>query len=135
MSDVNPFEAIVVAIPTSEGFLSVEGQEADDVWRAVLNVGARHDIVVGSRFVLFALGPELKDPGSGESLGHYEIVRGRGRVTHVQETMCTVSSERTVRRAIPGIIALGGRDSDDHYYDESVPFSQLRVGDFARLIG
>lgn len=133
MSAENPYEAIVVGIPLDDGFVDEKGVGGEDVWKVVLNVGSSDGITSGNIFVLFALGKELRDPISGGSLGHYEIVRGRARVSHVQERMCTVVSDRSVRRFVPGnaLAALGAKAE---FTTEQAPFSYVEVGDFARLI-
>ena len=79
----------------------------------VLNVGEVSGAKTGMRFVVFEEGDEVKDPDSGNSLGHVELVKGIVVVTHVQEHMCqatgaaeqnaatgTVLSEKMVRENI-----------------------------------
>ncbi len=56
----------------------------------VLNVGLRHGVSEGMPFVVFGEHAEIVDPITGASLGHWECVKARVVVTHVQESMCTV---------------------------------------------
>ena len=78
MSQENPYNAIVAAIPIEEEFLQGLGDEAEDAWDAILNCGSDDGIRNSSVFLLFSLGPEVVDPESGKSLGHFEVVRGQG---------------------------------------------------------
>lgn len=137
MSQENPYSAIVAAIPIAEGFIRDIGDEAEDAWDVILNVGADHGIIGRSVFLLFALGPEILDPENGESLGHFEIVRGQAKVTHLQAKMCTVRSTKTVTRSFPknnfnALAAITGGDTESR--EVQMPFKKVKVGDFARLI-
>ena len=127
----NPFTAIVAAIPSEEGLRTALGDGAEDSWFAVLSVGEADGIRLGQAFVIFALGEELVNPVTKEPLGHFELVRGTGEVMHVQERMCTVRSTNTRKEVRPMTNALlqTGRGET---ISVPVPFSYLRVGDFAR---
>lgn len=135
MSETNPYNAVVAAIPLSDEFLEKSGDEAENVWEVVLNVGEDHGISNRNVFLIFSLGPEVKDPATGESLGHYEIVRGRARVVHLQPRMCTVRSNRITTRRVPtnALLAAAGSNSME-VLEEPAPFREIAVGDFARLI-
>ena len=136
----NPYSAILTAIPLGDEFLTEKGAVASDVWEAVLNIGLDDGIEVGSIFLVFSLGPEIKDPVSGESLGSFEIVRGRGKVTHLQQKMCTIRSTKTITQRTPVGGLFGATRSIDgsapkyEFREKAAPFSMLAVGDFARLV-
>lgn len=71
-----------------------------DEYTVTIDQGKADDVKVGDKFLIFALGPEITDLDSGESLGRLEIVRGRASVVHVQERICTL---RTIEKeTIPG---------------------------------
>jgi hypothetical protein len=53
----------------------------------VISAGAREGVTVGMRFAVLALGDEVKDPATGESLGRCEVPKGRLVASHVQERM------------------------------------------------
>lgn len=55
----------------------------------IINAGSKAGVAVGMTFVVLAQGDEVKDPSSGEPLGHWELPKGYLRVTHVQERMAT----------------------------------------------
>jgi len=73
---------------------------------AVINQGSNAGIKVGDIFLVFGQGAVVSDPATGEPLGALEVVRGRGKVVHVQERMATVrsiernSAGQTLRRVI-----------------------------------
>ena len=66
----------------------------------VINRGSDHGVNVDDSFLVFGLGDDISDPDTGESLGALEIVRGRAKVTHVQERMSTLESSE--EETIPG---------------------------------
>lgn len=46
-----------------------------DDYQIVINRGSESGITLGSRFLIFGGGEELRDPDTGENLGMLEIVR------------------------------------------------------------
>jgi hypothetical protein len=63
-----------------------------DSSHVVLNVGANAGVKPRDRFVIFANNREVRDI-DGRSLGFLELVKGFGRVSHVQETMCILATD------------------------------------------
>lgn len=61
----------------------------------VINRGSEHGIHSGSRFLIFVLGDEIRDPDTGESLGQLEVVRGKAKVKHCQAKITTLESSET----------------------------------------
>jgi len=61
--------------------------------KAVINLGKSEGVQLGSKYLVYATGPEVTDPVTGDSLGQLELVKGFGLVTHVQENMATLSAE------------------------------------------
>ena len=112
--------------------------EVLDEFRVVVNRGAADGVRNGDRFLIFELGPEIKDPESGESLGKLEVVRGTARVVHLQEKMATVQSDdfetsvpRTIKRGLtifPSEEIVEGRR-------ERVPLRSVTRGDLVKYIG
>jgi len=72
-----------------------------DEYTVTINKGKADEVKVGDKFLIFALGPELTDPDTDESLGRLEIVCGRAKFIHLQERMCTVRTIET--ESIAGI--------------------------------
>lgn len=133
----NPFAAAVIGIPLKEQFLSSNGDAAERVWEVVLNIGAQDGVELSQKYVIFSLGPELKDPNTGESLGCFEVVRGRGRVTHVQERMCTLRSQNTrwsARTTLNALASITGTREPAELQEVAAPFDEISVGDLARRI-
>jgi hypothetical protein len=96
---------------------------------AVINKGSLDGITVGQTFLFFNEGPDVQDPVTKESLGQVEVLRGRGRVTHLQDRIATVRSIETTRvYDSPGIMTLRS------YHDELAPFRGIDVGDIGRPV-
>jgi hypothetical protein len=83
-----------------------------DDYQFVINRGSEHGVKIGANYLIFRLGDRLEDPDTGEDLGVLEIVRGRARVTHVQERLATLKSsemtftpgtKRTIKRQGGGL--------------------------------
>jgi hypothetical protein len=63
-------------------------------FQLVLNVGSAQGVEPDMRFVVFEEGDEVIDPETGGSLGRLELVKGEVIVTHAQEGMSIVTSQR-----------------------------------------
>lgn len=111
----------------------------------VINHGSDTNIKLGQRFLVYNLGKEIFDPVTKESLGRLEIVRGTGRVTHVQQKISTVKSDmkaaptRTIRRTIPPSLAMSllkmGEMTEEEVLPASPqPFEGLSLDDKLRPI-
>lgn len=110
----------------------------------VVNIGRSLGVREGSRFIVFALGDELKDPDTGESLGALEIVRGRAEAKHVQEKMTTIlcTDKRRVPRERQRLVsstrftALGMPRTETVTEEVEVlaPFEGVQVGDLVRVL-
>jgi len=100
----------------------------------VINRGLTHGVHNGQEWLVYALGEELFDPDSKESLGTLEVVRGHGRVIHTQEAFATIKTASRKRKRRRGMLDAAGRG--DRYgiieYEEDVPFDEVRKGDLAR---
>ena len=71
----------------------IEGKIAKiiDDHTIVLNVGTRDGTKEGMIFVIYDPGDEVIDPDTGESLGKWEMVKGRVVISHVQERISTAT--------------------------------------------
>jgi hypothetical protein len=123
-----------------------------DPFVVVLTVGKSDGVDVGDDFIIYRVGDEIFDPDTGESLGDYEQIVGRGTVTHVQDKICTLESSevkssgrKVIRKfsqvnSLSGLLALNaaiGRPSEEIVEEpEKVlrPFSHAEVGDFAKRL-
>nr|WP_321360475.1 hypothetical protein [uncultured Hyphomonas sp.] len=114
-----------------------------DEYTVVLNKGARDGLAVGDKLLIFGIGEEILDPETGESLGQIELVRGRVKIQHLQDKICTARSsetikipgrKRTIQRRDSWAIALGtAREEieEDHSFEDK-PLDDPEVGDHVR---
>jgi len=121
-----------------------------DDYTVVINHGADKGVKTGDRFLIyFVEKEELLDPETGESLGHLELVRGTGTVTHVQAKLSTIESNRfeknpRVKRRIrsPGeylgglasFLATETTEEVEETPSRMLPFESPRIGDKAKPI-
>ena len=101
-----------------------------DSGKLVLNVGRADEVSVGDNFLIFSLGEEILDPVTNESLGRLEIIKGRGKVDHLQDRLCTIRPIQIERR-VPkqGLAAaLGAYDTENIH----TKFENAEFGDFAK---
>jgi hypothetical protein len=123
--------------------------EIIDSYKVVLNCGQNHEIKLGDTFLLFGLTKVLKDPETGEDLEQAELIRGQGRVTHVQNKICTVqsmllesSSSKTVKKVqhpqnlLTGSLFNGPTVTEEEIFHDPQRkrFDDIQIGDFARKI-
>ena len=55
----------------------------------IISCGSTAGVKEGMVFIVLAEGEDVKDPETGESLGQWEIPKGRVRAVHVQERLAT----------------------------------------------
>lgn len=116
-----------------------------DDYKLVLNIGSNDSIKNGTRFLIYALSDHpIIDPVSNESLGFLEIVKGTGKVIHLQDTMCTIESDKyenslprkTIRKIKPSIFSPfdDGPTEETVVEREHIPFDNPEIGDFAKPV-
>lgn len=112
-----------------------------DDYKVVLNAGFNSSIKVGQRYLVYALSDEeIIDPDTNESLGFLEIVKGTGKVTHVQEKMCTLESDeykplpKTTRTRKSYAFFSDSIVEETKPEPEQVPFSSPVIGDLAKRV-
>ena len=107
-----------------------------DDYTLVINRGSENGAALGDRVLIYAIGEEIEDPDTGESLGALELVRGTGKVTHLQPKMATVGSDMEVppRRVItrgPGITSLF-QTATETLPAVAIAFEDPEIGDRVR---
>ena len=114
--------------------------EVIDRFQVVINRGTA-DVRKGQRFLVYALGRELFDPDTKESLGRLELVRGTGTVTHVQERLATITSDRRgaprkrVVRPTDSYSMIRGRGEETTEEPGiELPFDEAIDGDYAKPV-
>ncbi len=65
--------------------------------KLVINRGSNHNVTLGDKYLIYGLTEELFDPETKESLGSAEVIRGKGIVIHLQETLCTIESTTIIQ--------------------------------------
>ena len=71
----------------------------------VLAAGSIAGVTEGMEFVLYELSDHVFHPVPGEDLGQIELVKGRVKVTHVQEKICHArTNARTVTKRVNALI-------------------------------
>jgi hypothetical protein len=109
----------------------------------VVSLGAEDGVDKNSEFLVYVEGDELRDPDTGSSLGHLEIVRGFGTARHVQPRLTTVRSterKKVLRdRARPYVDPMyTGAPLRMEVVTEQVeitaPFENVLEGDLVRLL-
>lgn len=116
-----------------------------DEWTLVINKGSNEGIEVGQRFLVYAIGDVIKDPETNTELEALEIVKGTGKVIHLQQSIATISSDmktapsRTIRRkknrALNALAMLTGPEEiEETLPPESIPFESPEVGDIAKPV-
>lgn len=63
-----------------------------DDYTVIINCGYNEDIKKGTKYLIYEVGEEIFDPDTRESLGSLELVKGVGKITHIQEKMATLES-------------------------------------------
>lgn len=114
-----------------------------DEYQIAINRGAVHGLKPGLRFLIYSLSTEeILDPETQESLGHLEIVRGTGTVTHVQEKLATIESnmrevpEKRMIKNTPISLFLGIKSEEIITAGQGrlLPFDEPTIGDRAKPI-
>ncbi|NJK73177.1 MAG: hypothetical protein HC942_02155 [Microcoleus sp. SU_5_6] len=106
-------------------------------YKLAINRGTIHGLKEGQRVLVYRMSEEeLRDPNSGESLGYLEIVKGKGRIIHVQEKISTIESDQKQfrRMATKRTGLYGSGEEVMETLDELIPFEDPEVGDMVKPI-
>lgn len=112
----------------------------DDDYKIVINAGVNKGIKIGQRFLVYALSDhEILDPDTKASLGFLEIVKGTGKVVHVQEQMATIESDVYETSQPTKIIRKNpmygfGTTEEQTVSGEHIAFVNPKIGDFVKQI-
>lgn len=137
--DLNPYGARVMGFVGQDGgLIADETAERYEIFGLLINVGEEAGVKVTQRVLVFAFGPEMTDPDTGENLGKFEIVKGEGRVESVQAKMSVIRSARTrmvnVKRPATATSIFAGLSPEYSQVKEDAPFKRPQKGDFVRFI-
>lgn len=135
-NELNPYSATVIAYIGADNNLADE--RLSDQRRLLINAGEDDGLSVGDRVLVFAMGPEVFDPTSKESLGRFELVRGEAKVTSTQMRMAIITSTatRTVYdpRPVNALLAAAGGKAEYNERTVSAGFVNPELGDLVRFI-
>ena len=110
----------------------------------IINKGANDDVKPGQTYLVYTIGEDIVDPDTGEALEALEVVRGTGRITHVQEKIAYLKSDmkapanRTIRKKMPSFGGLSGIFGPEEVIEtlpaNSLSFVDPEVGDLVRRV-
>ena len=109
-------------------------------YQIILNCGLNDGVKMNDRFLIYGLGPVLRDPDTDEEIEQLEIVRGSGKVTHIQQKICTIDSimfeekPKTIKRTKDSRLLFGTPTEETEIIKEKKAFDEVQVGDRARRI-
>lgn len=114
-------------------------------YKVAINAGSNQGIKIGQKFLIYSLSDqEIIDPDTKDSLGFLEIVKGTGKVIHVQEKMCTIESSeykvlpKTIRRKYPKSLGFAmfptSIEEESESEREQLPFDDPVIGDLAKRV-
>lgn len=137
-AELNPYYAKVIGFVDQSGSLIENSAGLTDYFRLLINVGDADDVKIGERVLVFSLGQQMNDPETNESLGHFEVVRGYGRVTSVQTRMSVIDSSKTktVQYQKPQNInsVIMGTQIEYGQREDPAPFTKPQIGDLIRFV-
>ncbi|MCI3029832.1 hypothetical protein LMF32_12335 [Desemzia sp. C1] len=67
-----------------------------DEYKLVINTGSNHDVKKGDIAEIFAIGEEVTDPSTGDSLGTMDIIKDELLVTIVYPNMSICEKEKKI---------------------------------------
>ena len=109
-----------------------------DEYTVVINKGADDGITLGMRFLIYEIDPvDLTDPDTKENLGKLEIVKGLGKIIHIQNKIATLQSDKyiTTRKIRKPV------QSFRHFFDEIESYDEdremlkdVKIGDLTKRV-
>ncbi len=109
----------------------------DEYNSVVMNKGSEDGIKLDQKYLLFEIGEEIFDPDTKESLGRVEMVKGTGKVTHVQEKISTLTSDEyyyEVEKTAPSPFGSVFERPVERKVKMRKPFNGPKIGDIAKRI-
>jgi hypothetical protein len=113
-----------------------------DRYKLAINRGLEDGLRLGQRILVYKLSnEEIIDPNTEESLGYLEIVKGTGKVIHIQDRLSTIESDkkeikRTINNYNNPYIPRGFSSSASEVIEstELIPFDNPELGDLVKPI-
>ena len=95
--------------------------------RLVVNRGSHDGIREGQLVLIYAMGDELFDPDTNESLGQVELIKGKAKVVHLQDRIATVENIERTKKDIFNLLGPATQEV-------VTPFHNAEIGDLARFL-
>jgi hypothetical protein len=109
-----------------------------DEYTVVINKGSSDGLTAGMRFLIYEIDPEeLIDPDTKENLGKLEIVKGIGKILHIQDKIATLQSDKfttsqRIRKPIQSLKTFMGEV--ESFDTDMEPFKDIKNGDLVKRI-
>lgn len=106
----------------------------------VLNKGAEDGIKSYHEFLIYEMGEEILDPDTKESLGRIEVIKGRGKVKHLQPRITVVESSKydyEVETSSPKTMGSSNwfsQDKTERKVKITQPFDNPKIGDKVKIL-
>ena len=109
-------------------------------YQVVITGGLDGGLKKGQRVLIYDIGDMILDPDTGEELEALEVIRGTGKIIHIQSKIATVESDmvdktpkKTIRKSgLGGFHAVFGQTEETEVSNEELPFDEPQVGDRVR---
>lgn len=128
---------------------SIKIAKIQNPYTLILNQGSKDGVEEGQRYQVYSIGEEIFDPDTKKSLGNIEIIKGTGRISHLQESMSILSSDmksealRSFKKTTPGRFDVTGLsmltnpwkvEVEEELPSKKIAFSKPNIGDLVRKI-
>ncbi len=109
--------------------MAIEGRIAKIIseYEVIINKGHSDGVNESVRFVVYTEVDDVIDPDTGDSLGKWELVKGRLAPTHVQKRMTVCAADAT------GEAAAGGEPKGSHTLSAEMIAASMPRGGEGRL--
>ena len=100
-----------------------------------MNLGQSEGVTTETRFLIYRIGPEIRDPDTSESLGNLEVAIGQGKPKHIQAHLTTVIPAHTrtrIRKLSSWMVSMTGTAEQE--IEEPISFDEPCVGDLVRVV-
>lgn len=109
-----------------------------DEYNLVINSGKSNGVYENQEFLIYGVGEEIIDPDTGESLGNLEVVKGKAKVIHVQDSMATLISDDfefvTETEKQGHFVSPFQNSKTERKVRIRLPFKSPKVGNFVKQI-
>lgn len=111
----------------------------EEDFKIVINKGSRDGIFPNHEFLIYEMGEEIRDPDTNISLGRIEIVKGKGKVHHIQDRITILEStefEYDIETLSPSPLNTVShflKDKKEKKVKVKLPFDSPKIGDQVKI--